>query len=53
MSQTNSIGNGYKIILLRESAVGKTSIITRLTKNKFMDLSISTISEYFTEKKWK
>ncbi len=51
MSQINSIAIGYKIILLGESAVGKTSIITRLTKNKFMDLSISTISEYFTEKK--
>ena len=51
MSQVGNIGIGYKIILLGESSVGKTSIITRLTKNRFMELSISTISEYFTEKK--
>ena len=42
--------NSYKIILLGESSVGKTSIINRLTKNIFDILTVSTISEYFCEK---
>ncbi len=44
----NSIS--YKVILLGESSVGKTSIIYRLTQNKFSDITISTINEFFTEK---
>ena len=38
----NSIS--YKVILLGESSVGKTSIIYRLTQNKFSDITISTIN---------
>ena len=40
----------YKIILLGESSVGKTSIITRLTQDKYLDTSLSTFSGYYTEK---
>ena len=40
----------YKIILLGESAVGKTSIINRLTKDTFSNLTISTINEFYIEK---
>ena len=42
----------YKIILLGESSVGKTSIINRLTKNNFSDLLIATFNEIYTEKEF-
>ena len=42
--------NSYKIILLGESSVGKTSIITRLTKDKFEEVTVSTLNEYCCEK---
>ena len=48
MSQNNNAL--YKIVLLGESSVGKTSIITRLTKNTFSQLSISTFSGCYTQK---
>ena len=48
MSQNNK--EAYKIILLGESSVGKTSIINRLIKNTFNELSLATLSEYYTQK---
>ena len=44
----NSIG--YKIILLGESSVGKSSILTRLIKNQFSEITVSTINEFYSEK---
>ena len=43
----------HKIILLGESAVGKTSIINRLTKDTFSNLTISTVNEFYIEKEFK
>ena len=43
--------NNCKVILLGESSVGKSSIIQRFTKDEFKDVLVSTVSEYFTEKK--
>ena len=40
----------YKVIILGESSVGKSSIIDRLTKNKFSEISISTVGQFYTEK---
>ncbi len=48
MSQ--SYQGSFKLILLGESSVGKTSIIKRLTTNEFSDISISTMGNNFTEK---
>ena len=48
MSQ--SYQGNFKLILLGESSVGKTSIIKRLTTNEFSDISISTVGYIFTEK---
>ena len=41
---------GYKLILLGETSVGKSSILTRFSKNIFSELTVSTIDEYFSEK---
>jgi small GTP-binding protein len=40
----------YKIILLGETSVGKSSILTRYTKDIFTELTVSTIQEFYTEK---
>ena len=40
-----------KVILLGESSVGKSSILQRFTKDEFKDVLVSTVSEYYTEKK--
>ena len=40
-----------KVILLGESSVGKSSILQRYTKDEFKDVLVSTVSEYYTEKK--
>jgi Ras-related protein Rab-11A len=40
----------YKVILLGESAVGKTSIINRLAKDTFSNFTKSTINEFYIEK---
>ena len=45
MSQTQ-----HKIVLLGESSVGKSSILTRLTKDTFSENTVSTTSEFFIEK---
>ena len=42
--------NKYKIILLGESSVGKSSILNRLTHDSFSDINVSTISEFYTNK---
>ena len=42
--------NDFKIILLGESSVGKSSILTRFTKDTFSELTISTVSEFLTDK---
>ena len=41
---------GFKIILLDETSVGKSSILTRYTKDIFTELTVSTIQEFYTEK---
>ena len=41
---------GFKIILLGETSVGKSSILTRYTKDIFTELTVSTIQEFYTEK---
>ena len=46
----NQNTTNYKIILLGESSVGKTSILTRFTQNKFDELTTSTVKECYTEK---
>ena len=43
----------HKIVLLGESTVGKSSILTRLTKDTFSEITVSTITEFFTEKEIK
>ena len=43
--------NNCKVILLGESSVGKSSIIQRFIKDEFKDVLVSTVSEYYTEKK--
>ena len=43
--------NVCKVILLGESSVGKSSIIQRFIKDEFKDVLVSTVSEYYTEKK--
>ena len=48
MSQ--SFPGGFKLILLGESSVGKTSLIKRLTINEYSDISVSTVGHIFTEK---
>ena len=40
----------YKVILLGESAVGKSSILTRFLKDKFDEITISTVNEFYSEK---
>ena len=40
----------YKISLLGESGVGKTSIITRLTRDKYKDENLSTYGGYYVQK---
>ncbi len=40
----------YKIVLLGESTVGKSSILTRLTNDTFSEITVSTFTEFFTEK---
>ena len=40
----------HKVILIGESSVGKSSILNRYTKDTFSDLTVSTITEVFTEK---
>ena len=40
----------YKVIIIGESSVGKSSILNRYTKDTFSDLTVSTITEVFTEK---
>ena len=47
MSQNFSV---YKIILLGESSVGKSSILNRFTKNIFSETSVITLNEFYTEK---
>ena len=37
----------YKILIIGESNAGKSSIVTRLTKNKFSDFNIPTIGVDF------
>ena len=44
-------GNQCKVILLGESSVGKSSIINRYIKDEFNEALISTVSEYYCEKK--
>ena len=40
-----------KVILLGESSVGKSSIMHRFLRDEFNDVMLSTVSEYYTEKK--
>lgn len=40
----------HKVILIGETSVGKSSILNRYTKDTFSDLTVSTITEVFTEK---
>ena len=44
--------NNYKIVIIGESKVGKTSIITRYIKNEFSNISLldRTINAYNLEK---
>lgn len=44
-SSINSTGNGYnfKVVLLGEGCVGKTSVALRYVENKFNDRHISTL----------
>ena len=47
---TKNSDDTYKLILLGESSVGKSSIIDRLTRNKFSELSVATVGQFYTEK---
>ncbi|XP_012268559.1 ras-related protein Rab-21 [Athalia rosae] len=52
-SSTNSSTNGYdfKVVLLGEGCVGKTSVVLRYVEDKFNDKHISTIQASFLKKK--
>ena len=43
--------SSIKVVLLGESAVGKTSIITRFVENKFKQDTMSSLSANFVSKK--
>ncbi len=40
----------YKVIIIGESSVGKSSILNRFTEDTFSDLTVSTIKEVYAEK---
>lgn len=41
----------FKVVLLGEGAVGKTSIMLRYTENKFIDKHVSTVQAAFASKR--
>ncbi|XP_066585816.1 ras-related protein Rab-21 [Prorops nasuta] len=52
-STVNNTGNGYnfKIVLLGEGCVGKTSVLLRYVEDKFNDNHLSTVQASFLNKK--
>jgi GTPase SAR1 family protein len=50
-SAGTSIPNSFKIVLLGEGAVGKSSILMRYVEDKFVENNASTIQAAFAVKK--
>ena len=48
MSQS---GNRFKVVLLGEGRVGKTSILLRYTKGEYNDRQVSTLQASYLDKK--
>ena len=46
----SQLSMGYKIILLGETSVGKSSILNRFIKGTFSEISITTINDFYLDK---
>jgi len=51
MNSTGSRSHSFKVVLLGEGAVGKTSLVLRYVENKFNDKHLTTLQASFLNKK--